>query len=71
MDKEVIVVDDSISRYGMRFIHAIRAGDRVNWEWWQGEIPDEYWETCEKYERYDEGVDVWHLFMWWRVHERG
>jgi len=62
----VFTVRDDVSRYGLRRVHLIRAGKRVNEAAWLEEngISEELLLAKLVYEEEDTGM--WHLRLYWK-----
>jgi hypothetical protein len=68
-DNSEILTENKISRFGLRSIHVMRAGKKVERESWLGLIPDAASETTQALEWEETALGVWHLRLYWSAHE--
>lgn len=63
-----VVLENSVSRYGWRFIHVMAGGKKPDVEGYAMNAPERVREAglWGMHEWYEKGLDVWHLAMWWK-----
>lgn len=65
------VVQDDVSRFGLRRLHVIRMGGKVEKDDWLVQIEGDGGEVKAVLEYEEEELGLWHLRIFWKVREAG
>lgn len=63
------VVRDEVTRFGQHWVEVMRMGARVEREAWVERIPVEALHLARWFERDEQGVGVWRLYLRWPARE--
>lgn len=63
------LVDNTLSRFGLRTLHLMRMGGPVNLERWLNLCPEVCRESLSSYRAVEESLGVHHLFLFWPARE--
>lgn len=64
-----VMVENSLSRYGLRTLHVMRMGGPVNVDRWLEMVPVVCRETVQVYREMEGGLGVHHLSLYWPARE--
>lgn len=68
MDEDFVLNDD-VTRYGLRRIHVMRMGEPVTVEKWIQRVPQAAIHTCSQYVWVEKEMGMHHLLLCWKVRE--
>lgn len=63
---EEIVIDRTVSRFGLHGAHVLTSGARVERELWMRDLAPEDAEQVEFWEYEEEDTGIFHLRLWWK-----
>lgn len=62
-----MVVRDKVSRFGLREVHMMKMGGMVDMDRLSEQAMKDGGELLGMMEYEEEGLGIWHLWVWWRA----
>lgn len=70
MAEELTIIQNDYTRFGLRRVHVMRSGEKVNAEKALfGMVPHEGTGSLDLTEWHEKDLNMWHLWAFWRAHD--